>query len=180
LLLLALLSPFCFNHQLVKRKNILKIKSHLTNKMSHQDSNILLVKLVNGARELTSGSEKAAGLDLHALVPIDIAPGQRVKCATGVHIRLPPNTFGRIEPRSGLALKYGLQILGGVIDEDYTGELSVLLLNSGDVPVHFDAGDRFAQLVVIPIVYPNVIYVDDLCDLGKTIRGSSGFGSSGL
>ncbi len=121
-----------------------------------------------------------AGLDLCALNAVEIAPGQRVKVATGIAIELPAGHAGLIVPRSGLAAKHGLSIVNapGVIDEGYRGELQVLLLNTDqEAPISIAAGERIAQLVVVAVSTPQLVEVDELEESG---RGEQGFGSSGV
>ncbi len=120
-----------------------------------------------------------AGLDLCALNPVEIAPGQRVKVATGIAIELPAGHAGLIVPRSGLAAKHGLSIVNapGLIDEGYRGELQVLLLNTDQqTPINIAAGERIAQLVVVAVSTPQLVEVDQL---DESVRGEQGFGSSG-
>ncbi len=120
-----------------------------------------------------------AGLDLCALNAVEIAPGQRVKVATGIAIELPAGHAGLIVPRSGLAAKHGLSIVNapGLIDEGYRGELQVLLLNTDqEAPISIAAGERIAQLVVVAVSTPQLVEVDEL---EESARGEQGFGSSG-
>jgi dUTP pyrophosphatase len=128
----------------------------------------------------TSG---AAGLDLSAALgaPIALAPGQRVAIPTGLIVALPPGHEGQVRPRSGLALRRGLTVANapGTIDEDYRGELQVLLVNLSHEVQEIAPGDRIAQLVVAPITHVAVVEVEDEQALGATTRGSGGFGSTG-
>ncbi len=120
-----------------------------------------------------------AGLDLCALNPVEIAPGQRVKVATGIAIELPAGHAGLIVPRSGLAAKHGLSIVNapGLIDEGYRGELQVLLLNTDQqAPISIAAGERIAQLIVVAVSTPQLVEVEEL---DESARGEQGFGSSG-
>ncbi len=124
----------------------------------------------------------AAGLDL-AAAPIDgqpivLAPGARALVPTGLAIALPVGHEGQIRPRSGLALKKGVTCLNtpGTIDEDYRGEVQVLLVNHGAEPVAIAPGDRIAQLVVAPVARVDVVPV---AALPGTVRGAGGFGSTG-
>jgi dUTP pyrophosphatase len=120
-----------------------------------------------------------AGLDLHALDEVTLAPGERARVRTGIAIALPPGTAGLVLPRSGLAARHGISVVNapGLIDEGYRGELQVLLLNT-DREHSFTAaaGDRIAQLVVVDVETPEVVEADDL---DATARGMGGFGSSG-
>ncbi len=128
-------------------------------------------------------SSGAAGMDLAACLdaPITIDPGTRARVPTGLRIALPPGHEGQVRPRSGLAARQGLTVLNapGTIDEDYRGELQVLLINHGTEPFTIDNGDRIAQLVVAPVTHVEVEAVDDETHLGPTERGQAGFGSTG-
>ena len=146
--------------------------------MSVSTPTLVVSKLANSAIIPKRGSEYAAGLDLYAPTDGLVLSGQRLLVKLDIAIELPEGTFGHILPRSGLALKNGIHIGAGVIDEDYRGNVGVLLFNLGDEPYIFNAGDRIAQLVVKPYVRVNV-FENDLNNLGESQRGSGGFGSSG-
>ncbi|MDH3727464.1 MAG: dUTP diphosphatase [Myxococcales bacterium] len=128
-------------------------------------------------------SSGAAGIDLAACLeaPITVAPGGRARVPTGLRIALPHRHEGQVRPRSGLATRHGVTVLNapGTIDEDYRGELQVLLVNHGPEPFTINHGDRVAQLVVAPVTYVEVEAVDDEAHLGSTERGEAGFGSTG-
>jgi dUTP pyrophosphatase len=100
---------------------------------------------------------------------------------TGLAIALPPGHEGQVRPRSGLAARHGVTVLNapGTIDEDYRGELKVLLVNLGPADFTVQPGDRIAQLVVAPVVRVRIDAVDDVAALGQTARGEGGFGSTG-
>jgi dUTP pyrophosphatase len=123
-------------------------------------------------------SEAAAGLDLRADEACTLAPGERRLVPTGIAIELPPGHEGQVRPRSGLAAKHGIGMVNGpgTIDEDYRGEVGVILVNLGQAPFEIHRGDRIAQLVVAPVVRVDVVEVDGLSDTG---RGAGGFGSTG-
>lgn len=125
----------------------------------------------------------AAGLDLFARLdqPLRLEPGGRALIPTGLAIALPAGHEGQIRPRSGLALRHGIGLVNtpGTIDEDYRGEVGVLLINHGDEPFVIEAGARIAQLVVAPIRRVRVQLVEE-AELGSTERGSGGFGSTGV
>jgi dUTP pyrophosphatase len=127
-------------------------------------------------------TEGAAGLDLSAALdePLVLAPGARARVPTGLVIALPRGHEGQVRPRSGLAFKHGLTVLNapGTIDEDYRGELAVLLVNLGDEAVRIQPGDRIAQLVVAPVTRVAVELAEAVA-LEPTARGSGGFGSTG-
>jgi dUTP pyrophosphatase len=126
-------------------------------------------------------TDGAAGADLCAAVdtPLILAPGERAAVPTGFVVELPPGWEGQVRPRSGLALRHGLTVTNapGTIDSDYRGELKVLLVNLGDRPVEIARGDRIAQLVVAPVARAVFRETDEL---GATVRGGGGFGSTGV
>lgn len=117
----------------------------------------------------------SAGLDLHSIEAAVLEPGQRMIVPTGLTINLPRDTEGQIRPRSGLAAKHGITVLNspGTIDEDYKGELKVILYNAGDSTFSVEKGDRIAQLVVAPVFKLNGLALDNT-------REDKGFGSTGL
>lgn len=118
-----------------------------------------------------------AGIDLIAAKNITIPQGHWVLVPTGIAVELPANHFGLVLPRSGLSKELGLQILGGVIDNGYRGEIFVNLANYGSMGmIPFFAGDRIAQLAVIP--YRNV-ELEWVNELTQTDRGEAGHGSTG-
>jgi dUTP pyrophosphatase len=124
---------------------------------------------------------QAAGLDLCAAIeePVSLAPGQRALIKTGLAIALPDGLEAQIRPRSGLALRHGLTVLNspGTIDADYRGEIAVALINLGQEEVRIARGDRIAQMVIAPVIRAVLDEVDVLPD---SIRGSGGFGSTGI
>src|SRR5262245_2334684 len=128
-------------------------------------------------------TDGAAGLDLSAALdePLVLAPGGRARVPTGLVIALPNGHEGQVRPRSGLAFKHGLTVLNapGTIDEDYRGELAVLLVNLGAEPATIEPGDRIAQLVVAPVTRVQVALRKSVRELGETERSEGGFGSTG-
>ena len=140
------------------------------------------IKLLNeNAKVPTRGSEYAAGYDLYAATvnDIDIAPHSTVKIGTGISVELPNGTFGAIFARSGLATKKGLRPANcvGVCDSDYRGEYIVAIHNDTDEMMTITAGERIAQLIVMPFVAVEFNTVDKLTE---TQRGDGGFGSTGV
>jgi len=123
----------------------------------------------------------AAGMDLLAAVqaPLTIPPGGRALVPTGLAIALPPGYELQVRPRSGLALKRGIVLPNspGTVDEDYRGELQVIVMNAGDAPFTVERGMRIAQAVLAPVVRARWQEVDTLPPTG---RGEGGFGSTGL
>ena len=122
----------------------------------------------------------AAGMDLLAAVrePVTLAPGARLLVPTGLCIALPPGYELQIRPRSGLALKHGITLPNtpGTIDEDYRGEIGIILLNTGDAPLDITRGMRIAQAVLAPVVR---VAWQETESLDETSRASGGFGSTG-
>lgn len=124
-----------------------------------------------------------AGYDLYSYETKILSPGQRATFKTGISIELPKvdpqNIFGvyaRVAPRSGLAVKEGVDVLAGVIDYEYRGEILVCLINTGNIEVKIEKGDRLAQLI------PTVCIIngfEEVTDLEDTTRSDKGFGSSG-
>lgn len=124
----------------------------------------------------TSGS---AGYDLYSLTSGIIEPRLRLLIPTGIAIKLPPGTVGLIKSRSGLSVRAGLEHGAGVIDSDYRGPLGVVLHNFGDKPFAFDKHTRIAQLIIVPILTPEIEEVSKFIDEKKNERGAGGFGSTG-
>lgn len=125
-------------------------------------------------------TDGAAGMDLLAAVmsSVVIPPGGRMLVPTGLRIALPPGYELQVRPRSGLALKNGIVLPNspGTIDEDYRGELGVIVMNAGDAPFTVERGMRIAQAVIAPVVRASWHEVAELPD---TARGTGGFGSTG-
>ena len=139
------------------------------------------VKLLRpGAKLPTFGSPEAAGADLYACLEGDVtvAPGETAFIPTGLAMELPRGFVGLIYARSGLACKRGLAPANkvGVIDSDYRGEFIVALYNHGKEPQTVSHGERIAQLVITPVLFPTYMEVQKLND---TQRGEGGFGSTG-
>jgi len=133
-------------------------------------------KLVDSAQLPTRSSEAAVGYDLHSVNGYVILPGRRAVVSTGISVQLPPGVYGRVAPRSGLAVKNGIDVGAGVIDPDYTGELKVVLFNHDQNPFVIKPGYRIAQLILERCEVPPVLEVQRVVE---TQRGQSGFGSSG-
>jgi dUTP pyrophosphatase len=125
-------------------------------------------------------TEGAAGMDLLAAVmsPVVIPPGGRMLVPTGLRIAIPPGHELQVRPRSGLALKNGIVLPNspGTIDEDYRGELGVIVLNAGDAPFTVERGMRIAQAVIAPVLRAAW---REVSELPETARGAGGFGSTG-
>jgi dUTP pyrophosphatase len=126
----------------------------------------------------TRGTSVAAGLDLYSSEAATVEPGQRCMVNTGLKMELPRGYEGQVRPRSGNAVKFGVTVLNspGTIDEDYRGEIKVLLYNTSPSTFVVNPGDRIAQLVIAAVSYMPPVEVDELSD---TDRGEKGWGSTG-
>jgi dUTP pyrophosphatase len=125
-------------------------------------------------------SDGAAGMDLAASLDADvtIAPGKRALVGTGLAIALPRGFEAQVRPRSGLAAKHGVTVLNapGTIDEDYRGEIKVILINHGDEAFVVKSGERIAQLVIARV---ERVVLDEQTSLDGSARGAGGFGHTG-
>ncbi len=146
--------------------------------MREGERNELVVPAVvgEGATLPEYTSAGAAGADLRASEAVVIAPGGRAAVATNLRIQIPPGHVGLVWPRSGLAVRHGLDTLAGVIDSDYRGEVRVALVNHGDAPFAIAVGDRVAQLLVQRVERAAFVAAPSLED---SARGEGGFGSTG-
>src|SRR5580658_6544985 len=124
------------------------------------------------------GPSEDAGMDLHAVESVTLAPGDTKLVPTGLSIELPPGFEAQIRPRSGLALKHSITLPNSpaTIDPGYRGEIRVILQNLGREPFEIHPGDRIAQMVIAR--YEAVEWIEG-DDLSESIRGEGGFGSSG-
>lgn len=126
----------------------------------------------------TYATAGAAGMDVVSAETLTLAPGARAAVATGFALAIPAGYEVQVRPRSGLALKHGITCLNtpGTIDEDYRGEIKVILANLGQEPFDVRRGERIAQLVPAPVQRAEM---DEVDALDETERGSRGFGSTG-
>lgn len=126
-------------------------------------------------------TDGSLGLDLAAALesPLTVKAHAREVVPVGIAIQIPKGYGGFIFPRSGLALKKGLTMCNavGVIDNDYTGEIKLAMLNISDKDYTINPGDRVAQLVILPVACARLIEVESLTE---TDRGAGGFGSTGI
>lgn len=134
--------------------------------------------LTKTAKLPTRANESDAGLDLYADIPdpVYISPGNWTTIGTGIAIALNPWECGQISPRSGMAAKYGIDVLAGLIDPGYRGEIKVCLINHSIDRHQINPGDKIAQLVIVPFIGQVAERVETL---DATDRGDNGFGSSG-
>jgi len=124
----------------------------------------------------TRGSNASVGYDLYSTDQVIIPPTHRALVGTSVAILMPNGVYGRVAPRSGLAVKHGIQVGAGVIDPDYTGEVKVVLFNHGDKVFEVKKGERIAQLILEKCETPRV---EEIGVIEETNRGAGGFGSTG-
>ncbi|HYO99906.1 MAG TPA: dUTP diphosphatase [Pyrinomonadaceae bacterium] len=134
------------------------------------------LRLHPAAKLPARASARAAGLDLCSVEDVTLAAGARAAVRTGLSVAIPEGFYGRIAPRSGLAVNYGLDVLAGVIDSDYRGEILCALVNHGHETFALEAGQRIAQLIIEAIITPEPAWADAL---DETARGAGGFGSTG-
>lgn len=138
-------------------------------------------KLRENARIPQRATSGAAGMDLYACLdaPLTLAPGQLAIVPTGIAIELPDNGCAAfLYARSGLGVKHGICLSNGVgvIDSDYRGEVCAGLCNVSDKPYVIEPNERVAQMVIAPVLTPDIVETDELSD---TRRGAGGFGSTG-
>lgn len=133
------------------------------------------IKLDNGAYMPTRAHAADAGLDLYSPEEVHIPPKWFATIDTGVHVELPKNTVGMVKSKSGLNVNHGIQS-EGVIDVGYTGSIKVKLYNHSGRWYRVEKGDKISQLVILPILTPDLEVVDEL---DETERGNGGFGSTG-
>ena len=122
------------------------------------------------------GSPLAAGLDLVCIEDLRVEAHSRIGAHTGLSVEIPSGFYGRIAPRSGLAAKQGIDVLAGVIDADYRGEIICLLYNTSTEAVSLPAGSKICQLIIEQVITPSPAWAEEL---EETARGVGGFGSTG-
>jgi len=139
---------------------------------------VLRVTYAEGVKtKLFKKHKSDAGFDLGSNQDVVVKAGTRMCIDTGVACAIPEGFYGRIAPRSGLAVKHGINVLAGVVDSNYRANLGVVLHNTSDTDFVVNKGDRIAQLIVTPYLSPEV---EEVSSLDETDRGTSGFGSSGV
>ena len=146
-----------------------------------QPKKIIFKKLYKDVLIPKKGSALAAGYDLFCYSDKDIIiePLGKARIPTGLSVELPHNTYGRVAPRSGLTWNKFLDIGAGVIDEDYRGQIFVILFNFSKENVTIKNGDKIAQLIVERIMPTEPVIYEPEQELSETKRGGSGFGSTG-
>ena len=144
--------------------------------MSVNTMNIKVKKLHQDAIIPSKNSFTDAGYDLYALNGDTIKPAERKLVSTGISLAINERHYGRIAPRSGLALNHGIDVLAGVVDSGYRGEICALLVNLGDKNFSYRKGDRIAQIIIEKC---HDVEWQEVKELNGTHRGDGGFGSSG-
>ena len=144
--------------------------------------NKIIVHCTSDSNELPGySSELASGADIRANneEPITMAPGKRELIPTGIYLQIPAGFEAQVRPRSGLAIKHGVMVLNtpGTIDADYRGEVKIILGNLGEKEFVVNKSDRIAQLVFAPVYQAEFVLQKEL---EETVRGSGGFGSTGI
>ncbi len=139
--------------------------------------NNVVVQLLNELAKMpTRANENDAGFDLYSTVDTIIPNKERKTVNTGIALQMPEHLAGLIWPRSGLSVKSGIDVLAGVIDSGYRGEIMVCLYNTSSENVHIKCGDRIAQIIFQEVPRVSLLLSDSL---GSSQRGSNGFGSTG-
>jgi dUTP pyrophosphatase len=140
----------------------------------------LYIKILDeNAREPKRANSMDAGYDISSCIDTTIPSKSRAIIPSGISICIPEGTYGRIAPRSGLAANSGIDVLAGVVDRSYTGEVKVILYNTSDSNFRVNIGDRIAQLILEKISTPEIEIVKELPSLDNNTRGDCGFGSTG-
>ena len=123
----------------------------------------------------TQASEGDAGYDLYSLEEVSLLPLERMVIKTGISVAIPLGFYGRVAPRSGLAVKKGLDVLAGVVDSGYRGSIGIVLINLSSETVSLEKSAKVAQLIIEPCC--SVDWVES-SDLSESQRGEEGYGSS--
>ena len=140
--------------------------------MSASPPKIQVVRLTENAILPTRGSTRAAGLDLYSAYDLTVPGRGLVSVVTDLQIHVPEGFYGRIAPRSGLALHHHIDIGAGVTDEDYRGNVAVILFNHSDKPFVINRGDRVAQLICEKIYY-SVLEEEEKVSAGNDVVGAA-------
>lgn len=140
--------------------------------------NVVIVELSENSRMPERADPGAAGYDLFSTENLVLEPFQRAAVSTGVKMVISTGSYGRIAPRSGLALNFGIDILAGVVDSSYRGEIKVILINLGSETFQITNGMKIAQIVFEKIMTPQLL--PGSVSMCPSKRGESGFGSTGI
>lgn len=141
----------------------------------------LFVELMHETSRLpTKGSAHSAGYDLYASCSGVISANTHGVVSCGIKIKMPENVYGRIASRSGLSVRNGIEVGAGVIDNDYQGEILVVLYNHSNDDFEYTEGMRIAQLILEKYTSADIVQVKKITELGITERSEGGFGSTGM
>jgi dUTP pyrophosphatase len=150
-------------------KNNLKFVTKFVNKSNNPDPEY--------------AKEGDSGFDLRAFIdePVTLKPLERKLISTGLSVELPPNTELQVRPRSGMALKYGISVLNtpGTVDESYRGNIGIIAINLSNEDYTIQPGERIAQGVIMNVIGQRISELEKVETLSETVRGATGFGSSG-
>lgn len=150
-------------------KNNLKFVTKFVNKSNNPDPEY--------------AKEGDSGFDLRAFIdePVTLKPLERKLIPTGLSVELPPNTELQVRPRSGMALKYGISVLNtpGTVDESYRGNIGIIAINLSNEDYTIQPGERIAQGVIMNVIGQRISELEKVETLSETVRGATGFGSSG-
>uniref|UniRef100_A0A914XMU9 Deoxyuridine 5'-triphosphate nucleotidohydrolase n=1 Tax=Plectus sambesii TaxID=2011161 RepID=A0A914XMU9_9BILA len=145
----------------------LKVKTSPIKKLAVEDDEnmeqttpkevLRFAKLSDKAFAPTRGSTKAAGYDLYSAYDVVVRPKGKLLCDTDLQVAIPEGCYGRVAPRSGLAVKHFIDVGAGVVDSDYRGHLKVLLFNFGEEPFEVKRGERIAQLICERVCLPDLL-----------------------
>lgn len=153
----------------LNNKNDLKFVTKFVNKSNNSDPEY--------------AKEGDSGFDLRAFIsePITLKPLERKLIPTGLSVELPPNTELQVRPRSGMALKYGISVLNtpGTVDESYRGDIGIIAINLSNEDYTIQPGERIAQGVIMNVIGQRISELEKVETLSETVRGATGFGSSG-
>lgn len=163
----------CYNSYLNKKEQLKEIKKEMKKQMNF--NKFIMVKLDEGAKMPTRAHSTDAGYDIYARETQIVEAKGSAKFDTGVHIEIPTGYVGMLKSKSGLNVNHGITS-EGVIDAGYTGSIVAKLYNNSGYDYKVNAGDKITQLVIMPIITPELLEVDEL---GDTERGNGGFGSTG-
>ncbi|XP_052895078.1 deoxyuridine 5'-triphosphate nucleotidohydrolase [Anopheles moucheti] len=151
-------------------------KTQFNSTMPEQKCVLKFAKLSENAFAPTKGSAKAAGYDLRSAYDYTVSGRGKQLVMTDIQVQVPEGCYGRVAPRSGLAVKNFIDVGAGVVDEDYRGNVGVVLFNHSEADFEVKKGDRIAQFICEKIAYPDL---EELPTLTDTERGAGGFGSTG-
>lgn len=137
----------------------------------------LEIKLLDDKAKVPNYAHKGdAGFDLFCISKVVVRKRSRAEVKTGIAMKIPKGHVGLIWDKSGIAIKFGIKTMGGVIDSGYRGEIIVGVYNTGDQDYVFEEGHKVAQMLIQPVENPQIKIVKEL---DNTSRGTKGFGSTG-